>query len=156
MAIEFATFAGTTPVKFGTAVAALGSGAVDVHIKDLRFCVSGVKLVRADGSLEALELGANDDWNHNAASGDTRYRATVAGAGAGAGAGAWADMGWRPGGHRAVSTRFERLTHRSQFSGIGATLLALGAGQQDASAVRAHHVALLLLWSGATAGSLSW
>jgi hypothetical protein len=148
MAIEFATFAGTTPVKCGTAVAALGSGVVDVHIKDLRSCVSGVKLVRADGSLEALELGANDDWNHKAASGETRYRACLTGA--------WADMVWQPGGPWAASAWLERLTPRSQFSGIGATLLALGAGQQDASAVRAHHVALLLLWSGATAGSLSW
>ena len=70
ISIEFAAYSGATPVKCGTAVTALGSGAADAQIKDFRFYVSGVKLVRADGTKEALKLGANDDWNHTAASGE--------------------------------------------------------------------------------------
>jgi len=61
--LEFAAYAGATPVKCGTAVAGLGSGAVEAQIKDFRFYVSGVQLIKADGSKVPLTLGANDDWN---------------------------------------------------------------------------------------------
>ena len=55
------------PVACGTAVTGLGSGAVTAQIKDFRFYVSDVKLIRADGSTAALKLGANDDWNRRSA-----------------------------------------------------------------------------------------
>ncbi len=61
--LEFAAYAGSTPVKCGTVVTGLGSGNVDAQIKDFRFYVSNVKLIKADGSEVALTLGANDDWN---------------------------------------------------------------------------------------------
>jgi uncharacterized repeat protein (TIGR04052 family) len=61
--LNFAAYAGSTPVKCGTAVAGLGSGNVAAQIKDFRFYVSNVKLVKADGSEVALTLAANDDWN---------------------------------------------------------------------------------------------
>ncbi len=61
--LEFAAYAGSTPVKCGTVVSGLGSGSVDAQIKDFRFYVSNVKLVKADGSEVPLALGANDDWN---------------------------------------------------------------------------------------------
>jgi uncharacterized repeat protein (TIGR04052 family) len=63
VSIEFASYAGSTPVSCGTVVTALGSGSVDAQIKDFRFYISNVMLVRADGSEVPLTLGANDDWN---------------------------------------------------------------------------------------------
>lgn len=66
--LEFAAYAGTTPVRCGALVRGLGSGSVDAQIKDFRFYVSNVKLIRADGSDVALTLGANDDWNYTAGS----------------------------------------------------------------------------------------
>lgn len=61
--LEFAAYSGSTPVRCGTAVAGLGSGGVSAQIKDFRFYVSGVQLIKADGSKVALTLDANDDWN---------------------------------------------------------------------------------------------
>lgn len=61
--LSFNAVAGTTPVKCGTAVTGLGSSNVDAQLKDLRFYVSNVKLVRADGSRQDLTLSADDDWN---------------------------------------------------------------------------------------------
>jgi uncharacterized repeat protein (TIGR04052 family) len=63
VALEFAAYSGGAPVKCGTTVTGLGSGSVDAQIKDFRFYISNVKLLRADGSEMALTLGANDDWN---------------------------------------------------------------------------------------------
>ncbi|HLO93203.1 MAG TPA: MbnP family copper-binding protein [Burkholderiaceae bacterium] len=61
--LSFSAVAGTTPVKCGTAVTGLGSSNADAQLKDLRFYVSNVKLVRADGSRQDLTLSADDDWN---------------------------------------------------------------------------------------------
>lgn len=63
LSIEFAAVAGSTPAKCGTAVSGLGSGAIDAQIKDLRFYIANVNLVKADGTLVPLTLAANDDWN---------------------------------------------------------------------------------------------
>lgn len=63
LSIDFAAVAGTTAVKCGSVVSGLGSGSVDAQVKDLRFYVSNVKLLKADGSEVALTLAANDDWN---------------------------------------------------------------------------------------------
>lgn len=63
VAIEFAGVAGTTPVSCGTPITALGAGNVSAQLKDFRFYVSNVRLVRADGTEAALTLPANDDWN---------------------------------------------------------------------------------------------
>jgi uncharacterized repeat protein (TIGR04052 family) len=61
--LEFAAYSGSTAVACGTPVTALGSGSVTAQIKDFRFYVSNVKLLKADGSEVPLTLGANDDWN---------------------------------------------------------------------------------------------
>lgn len=66
--INFAGVAGTTPVACGTAISGLGSGAVSAQLKDFRFYVSNVALLKADGSAVPLTLGANDDWNLTAGS----------------------------------------------------------------------------------------
>jgi uncharacterized repeat protein (TIGR04052 family) len=63
VAIEFGAFSGTTAIKCGTAVAGLGSGAVTAQVKDFRFYVTNVRMVKADGTEVPLTLGANDDWN---------------------------------------------------------------------------------------------
>ena len=63
VALDFDIVAGTTPVRCNTAVDALGTGQVTAQPKDLRFYVSEVRLLKADGSEVALTLGANDDWN---------------------------------------------------------------------------------------------
>ena len=63
VAIEFAGVAGSTPVACGTPITALGSGSVSAQLKDFRFYVSNVRLVRADGTEAPLTLPANDDWN---------------------------------------------------------------------------------------------
>jgi uncharacterized repeat protein (TIGR04052 family) len=63
VAIEFAAVAGTTPVSCGSPVTALGAGNVTAQVKDFRFYVSNVRLMRADGTEAALTLPANDDWN---------------------------------------------------------------------------------------------
>ncbi|MBK1712673.1 MbnP family copper-binding protein [Rubrivivax gelatinosus] len=63
--LEFAAVAGSTPVACGSTVSGLGSGAVDAAVQDLRFYISNVKLVKADGTELALTLGANDDWNYS-------------------------------------------------------------------------------------------
>lgn len=61
--LEFAAVAGTAAVKCGTPVAGLGSGAVTAQLKDFRFYVSNVRMVRSDGSEEPLTLGPDDAWN---------------------------------------------------------------------------------------------
>lgn len=63
VSIEFAAVAGSAAVKCGSVVAGLGSGSVEAQVKDLRFYIANVKLLRADGSAVALTLPANDDWN---------------------------------------------------------------------------------------------
>ncbi len=63
VAIEFAGVAGSTPVACGSLITALGSTSASAQLKDFRFYVSNVRLVRADGSEAVLTLPANDDWN---------------------------------------------------------------------------------------------
>jgi uncharacterized repeat protein (TIGR04052 family) len=62
--IRFATVAGSTPVNCGTAsIAGLGTTNATGRLKDARFYVMNVSLVRADGTEEPLTLPANDNWN---------------------------------------------------------------------------------------------
>lgn len=63
VALEFVAVAGHTPVQCGTLVAGLGTGASTAHIKDLRFYISNVALLQADGTETPLALAANDNWN---------------------------------------------------------------------------------------------
>lgn len=61
--LEFVAMAGETAVSCGRSVPGLGSGRVDAQIKDLRFYIANVALVRGNGSEQALTLSANDEWN---------------------------------------------------------------------------------------------
>ncbi len=62
--IRFATVAGGTPVNCGTAsIPSLGNTNATGRLKDARFYIMNVSLVRADGSEEPLKLPANDNWN---------------------------------------------------------------------------------------------
>lgn len=66
--LDFAAYAGSAPVACGTAVSGLGSGNVSAQIKDFRFYIANVKMLRADGAEVPLVLGADDDWNITAGS----------------------------------------------------------------------------------------
>lgn len=62
--IRFATVAGGTPVNCSTAsIASLGSTNATAQLRDARFYVSNVSLVRSDGTEAPLTLPANDNWN---------------------------------------------------------------------------------------------
>lgn len=62
--IRFATVAGATPVNCGTAsIVGLGTTGATGRLKDARFYIMNVSLVRADGTEEPLKLPVNDNWN---------------------------------------------------------------------------------------------
>jgi uncharacterized repeat protein (TIGR04052 family) len=70
--IEFVARAGDAAVACGdTLIPRLGSGAVSARLMDLRFYLSNVALLRADGTAVPLRLPPNDAWNHTAANGDS-------------------------------------------------------------------------------------
>jgi uncharacterized repeat protein (TIGR04052 family) len=66
VSIDFTAVAGATAVRCGSALAGLGRGGATAQLKDARFYVSNVMLVRADGVEVPLLLDANDDWNLSA------------------------------------------------------------------------------------------
>ncbi len=66
--LNFGAVAGTAGVACGSPINNLGSGNVSAQLKDLRFYVSNVKLLAADGTEVALTLPANDDWNYTVGS----------------------------------------------------------------------------------------
>jgi uncharacterized repeat protein (TIGR04052 family) len=61
--IQFAAMAGNTAIGCGSTVTGLGSTAATGNVKDFRFYISQVKMVRADGVEVPLALSANDNWN---------------------------------------------------------------------------------------------
>ncbi|MCC6831143.1 MAG: metallo-mystery pair system four-Cys motif protein [Thermoleophilia bacterium] len=54
--IPFTAVNGTAPVSCGTAITGLGTTAATAQLKDLRFYVSNVRMVRGDGSSVLLKL----------------------------------------------------------------------------------------------------
>ncbi len=60
VSLAFTAKAGNAAVSCGTAIAALGTGALQSQLKDLRFYVSDVKLIGANGVATPLALSAND------------------------------------------------------------------------------------------------
>lgn len=64
--IAFAAMAGDTPIGCGSAVTGLGSTGATGHVKDFRFYISQVQMIRADGVEVPLTLPANDNWNYTA------------------------------------------------------------------------------------------
>lgn len=64
VAIEFATVAGSTAVSCGTAsIDNLGTTNANGRLRDARFYISNVALIRADGVEVPLTLPANNNWN---------------------------------------------------------------------------------------------
>lgn len=64
VAIEFATVAGTSPVSCATAsIPDLGTTDANGRLRDARFYISNVAMIRADGVEVPLTLPANDNWN---------------------------------------------------------------------------------------------
>ena len=63
VALEFVAVAGHTPVQCGTLVSGLGTGSAPAQVKDLRFYISNVALLQANGTETPLTLSANDNWN---------------------------------------------------------------------------------------------
>lgn len=61
--VNFAAMSGTDPITCASTLTALGTTSASGALKDLRFYISNVKLVKADGAEVALTLPANDDWN---------------------------------------------------------------------------------------------
>jgi len=72
VSLQFAAVAGNSPVTCGTPINGLGTGNVAAQLKDLRFYVSDAALVRADGVLVPIKLGANDAWNYTNADASAR------------------------------------------------------------------------------------
>ena len=66
--IQFAAVAGDTAIGCGSSVTGLGSTGATGNVKDFRFYISQVKLVRNDGVEVPLTLSANDSWNYTAGS----------------------------------------------------------------------------------------
>jgi uncharacterized repeat protein (TIGR04052 family) len=64
VAIEFATVAGDTAVSCATtAIPDLGTTAANGRLRDARFYISNVAMIRADGVEVPLTLPANNNWN---------------------------------------------------------------------------------------------
>jgi uncharacterized repeat protein (TIGR04052 family) len=64
--LQFAAMAGNTAIGCGSTVTGLGSTAATGNVKDFRFYISQVKMIRADGVEVPLTLTANDSWNYTA------------------------------------------------------------------------------------------
>lgn len=60
--LRFAAVAGETPVSCETPIAGLGTTSQTANLKDLRFFVSDVKLLRKDGSAVTVKIKANKDY----------------------------------------------------------------------------------------------
>lgn len=61
--IEFAAVAGTTPIDCSSNLADLGTTNATGTVKDLRFYISNVKLLKRGGGEEALTLATTDSFN---------------------------------------------------------------------------------------------
>ena len=60
VSLDFDIVTGTTPVRCGTPVTGLGTASTTALVQDLRFYIHAVKLIKADGSREAVTLDANE------------------------------------------------------------------------------------------------
>lgn len=61
--IQFAAVSGSTPVTCASTLIGLGTTSASGTLSDMRFYISNVQLVKADGSTAALTLSATDDYN---------------------------------------------------------------------------------------------
>jgi len=63
VSLQFAAYSGTTPIQCGTAITGLGSTSKSANILDMRFYISNVQFIRADGTQVALQP-ATDNNNY--------------------------------------------------------------------------------------------
>lgn len=63
--LRFAAVAGTSPVRCGAPIPGLGKTRQAAQLSDLRFYVSGVKLLRRDGTAQAVTLGKNSAFQYS-------------------------------------------------------------------------------------------
>ena len=61
--IDFAAMAGTTPITCASSLTDLGTTNAQGTLADMRFYISNVKLVKADGSTAPLTLNSTDNYN---------------------------------------------------------------------------------------------
>ncbi|MDM7948641.1 MbnP family copper-binding protein [Hydrogenophaga sp.] len=61
--LSFAATAGSDPITCASSLTGMGTSDASGGLKDMRFYIANVKLVRADGSEAPLTLPPNDDWN---------------------------------------------------------------------------------------------
>lgn len=64
VSIRFAPVAGKDAVSCGTAISGLGSTSQSAQLTDLRFYVSNVKLIAANGKAVPVTLGKNSQFRH--------------------------------------------------------------------------------------------
>jgi len=81
--LQFEAVAGSTPVSCGSTITGLGTSGKSAQIQDLRFYISDVQLIKADGSTVALTLSTTDDNNYADANGSVSL-ITLSQAGTGA------------------------------------------------------------------------
>lgn len=61
--LDFAAVAGATPISCSSSLSGLGTTNASGTLSDMRFYISNVKLVKADGSTAPLTLTATDNYN---------------------------------------------------------------------------------------------
>lgn len=69
--LAFTAVAGAQPVSCGTPIAGLGTTSQTANLKDLRFFVSDVRLLRADGSSAPVKVKPNKDFRVASKAGST-------------------------------------------------------------------------------------
>ncbi|MEZ5079839.1 MAG: metallo-mystery pair system four-Cys motif protein [Thermoleophilia bacterium] len=62
--ITFQAVSGTTPVTCGSPITGLGTTSATAQLRDLRFYISNVRMMRANGTTAPLKLLKNDTYNH--------------------------------------------------------------------------------------------
>jgi uncharacterized repeat protein (TIGR04052 family) len=63
VSLQFAAMNGTSPVSCAAALTGLGTGATTAVLSDLRFCISNVRMVRANGTSVPLRLTGGRTFN---------------------------------------------------------------------------------------------
>lgn len=61
--IRFTATQGTRPIRCGTALTGVGTTDASTRLKDMRFYVSNVRLVRRNGTSVKVKLRRDDQWN---------------------------------------------------------------------------------------------
>lgn len=71
VSLQFAAYAGTSPIQCGTAITGLGSSSKSANILDLRFYISDVQFIKEDGTKVALKPSTDNNNYTGTLSGET-------------------------------------------------------------------------------------